>query len=113
MRILVTGATGFIGKNLLKRLTDQYHKVAIHSRKQPNEVDSNLLVFTGELNQFQKEIVAFSPEYVFHLAGSSISPENAEEEGELWSANVLYGNTLLSIIKKIPGLVFVNFSTVG
>lgn len=111
MRILVTGATGFIGKYLLKRLTFQLHTVAIHSRKQLHEVDSNVLVFTGALNQFQKEIIAFSPEYVFHLAGSSIYPKNAEEEVELWSANVLYGNTLLSIIKEIPGLVFVNFTT--
>ena len=111
MRILITGATGFIGQKLLERLIDQHHTLAIHSRKQLHEVDSNVLVFTGVLNQFQKEIIAFSPEYVFHLAGSSIYPKNAEEEVELWSANVLYGNTLLSIIKEISGLVFVNFTT--
>ena len=111
MRILITGATGFIGQKLLKRLTDQYHTVAIHSRKQLQEVDTNVRVFSGALNQFQKEIIAFSPEYVFHLAGSSSYPKNAEEEVELWSANVLYGNTLLSILKEIPGLVFVNFTT--
>ena len=111
MRILITGATGFIGQKLLKRLTDQHHKVAIHARKQLHEVDSNVLVYIGALNHFQKEIIAFSPEYVFHLAGSSIYPKNAEEEVELWSANVLYGNTLLSILKEIPGLVFVNFTT--
>jgi len=111
MRILITGATGFIGQQLLKRLIDQHHTVAIHSRKQLHIVDTNELVFSGELNQFHKEIIAFSPEYVFHLAGSSSYPKNAEEEVELWSANVLYGNTLLSIIKEIPGLVFVNFTT--
>jgi CDP-paratose synthetase len=111
MHILITGATGFIGQKLLKRLTNQHHKVAIHSRKKLHEVDTNVRVFSGELNQFQKEIIAFSPEYVFHLAGSSIYPKNAEEEVELWSANVLYGNTLLSILKEIPGLVFVNFTT--
>ena len=111
MRILITGPTGFIGQKLLKRLTDQQHTLAIHSRKQLHEVDSDVLLFTGELNQFQKEIIAFLPEYVFHLAGSSIYPKNAEEEVELCSANVLYGNALLSIIKEIPGLVFVNFTT--
>ena len=111
MRILITGATGFIGQKLLKRLTDQHHTLVIHSRKQHHEVGTNVRVFSGELNQFQKEIIAFSPEYVFHLAGSSIYPKNAEEEVELWSANVLYGNTLLSILKEIPGLVFVNFTT--
>jgi nucleoside-diphosphate-sugar epimerase len=111
MRILITGATGFIGQKLLKRLTDQQHTLAIHSRKQIHLVDSNVLVFSGELNQFKKEIITFLPEYVFHLAGSSIYPKNAEEEIELWSSNVLYGNVLLSIVKEIPSLVFVNFTT--
>lgn len=111
MRILITGATGFIGQKLLKRLIDQHHTLAIHVRKQLHEVDTNVRVISGELNQFQKEIIAFSPEYVFHLAGSSIYPKNVEEEGELWSSNVLYGNTLLTILKEIPGLVFVNFTT--
>ncbi len=111
MRILITGATGFIGQKLLKRLSDQQYTLAIHARKLPQELDSNVRVFSGDLNQFQKQIIAFSPEYVFHLAGSSIYPKNAEEEVELLSANVLYGNTLLRILKEIPGLVFVNFTT--
>ena len=111
MRILITGATGFIGQKLLTRLKDLHHTLAIHARKQLHEVDSNVLVFSGELNQFQKEIIDFSPEYVFHLAGSSSYPKNKEDEVELWSANVLYGNTLLSIVKEIPCLVFVNFTT--
>jgi len=111
LKILITGSSGFIGKKLLKRLTDQHHTLAIHTRKQLQDVDSNVLVFTGELNKIQKEIIAFSPEYVFHLAGRSIYSNNAEEEFELWSANVLYGNTLLGIVKEIPNLVFVNFTT--
>ena len=111
MRILITGATGFIGQKLLKRLTYQHHTVAIHSRKQPEGINSNVLVFSGELNQFQKEIIAFLPEYVFHLAGSSIYPKNKEDEELLWSSNVHYGNTLLSIVKDIPELIFVNFTT--
>ena len=111
MRILITGATGFIGQKLLKRLTYEHHTVAIHCRKQPEGIDSNVLVFSGELNQFHKEIIAFSPEYVFHLSGSSIYPKNVDEERELWSANVLYGNALLNLVKEIPCLVFVNFTT--
>jgi nucleoside-diphosphate-sugar epimerase len=111
MRILITGATGFIGQKLLKLLTDHNHTVAIHSRNQPEGIDSNVLVFSGELNQFQDEIIAFSPQYVFHLVGSSIYPKNKEDEEVLWSSNVQYGNTLLAIVKEIPELIFVNFTT--
>ena len=111
MKILITGATGFIGQQLLKRLIEQHHTVAIHSRNQPREIDSNVLFFSGELNKFHKEIITFSPEYVFHLAGSSIYPKNKEAEELLWSSNVNYGNTLLSIVKDIQELIFVNFTT--
>ena len=111
MRILITGATGFIGNQLLYNLCVLNHTVAIHSRNKPNELDSRVLVFSGELTQFQDEIIAFSPQYVFHLAGSSIYPKNKEDEEVLRSSNVQYGNTLLAIVKEIPELVFVNFTT--
>ena len=111
MRILITGATGFIGQKLLKLLIDQNHTVVIHSRKQPEGIDSNVLVFSGVLTQFQDEITAFSPQYVFHLAGSSIYPKNKDDEEVLWSSNVQYSNTLLAIVKEIPELIFVNFTT--
>jgi len=111
MRILITGATGFIGQQLLRHFCSLGHSLAIHCRNKPREIDPRVLVFAGALHQFQKEISAFSPEYVFHLAGSSVHPKNTEEEGQIWSANVLYGNTLLGIVKEIPNLVFVNFTT--
>ena len=56
MRILVTGATGFIGNHLTKRLTESGHQVRALVRKQ---TDATLLeqwgveIFRGDLNQME------------------------------------------------------------
>jgi len=60
MRILITGANGFIGKNLLEVLKTkkEYEIIAISSK------DYNLL----EQNQVRKLFKDYSPDAIFHLA---------------------------------------------
>ncbi|VVB58881.1 GDP-L-fucose synthase [Candidatus Anstonella stagnisolia] len=59
MKILVTGATGFIGKSLVPRLKSEGHEVeALHSS------DYDLL----EQSQVRKLFKEHSPDAVFHLA---------------------------------------------
>ena len=111
MRILLTGATGFIGKKLLQNFCELNYKVAIHIRKPLEGINPDVVVFSGELIHHKEEIIAYAPQYVFHLAGSSIYPINFKGEETLWNSNVLYGNTLLNIIREISGLIFVNFTT--
>ncbi len=111
MRILLTGSSGFIGYELLQRLRDLNHELAIHVRTDPTNIESNITVFCGELINFSEQIKDFSPQYVFHLAGKSNYPTNIKEEQELWESNELYGTILLSILKDIPNLIFVNFTS--
>ena len=111
MKILISGATGFIGNKLLNRLSSLNYKLAIHVRSKPTNIETNITVFCGELINFCEQIKDFSPNYVFHLAGSSNYPTSKDDELKLWSSNVLYGNTLLGIVKDISDLVFVNFTT--
>ena len=111
MRILLTGSSGFIGNKLLNRLCELNCEVAIHVRTKPTDFESNITVFCGELINFSKQIKDFSPHYVFHLAGKSNYPTNIKEELELWESNELYGTILLSILKDIPNLIFVNFTS--
>ena len=111
MKILISGSNGFIGNKLLHRLSFLNHKLAIHVRTKPTNIEPNITVFCGELINFSEQIKDFSPHYVFHLAGKSNYPTNIKEEQELWESNELYGTILLSILKDIPNLIFVNFST--
>jgi dihydroflavonol-4-reductase len=73
MKILVTGATGFLGHHLVKRLIDEGNEVRILKEK---DVSLDLLkglkieVFEGDIRDFESVKKAVSGcEIVFHLAG--------------------------------------------
>lgn len=82
MKILVTGANGFIGKNLIAELqatTD--HKVLSYDR----ETDPDLL-----------EVYCAEAEFVFHLAGVN----RPKEQLEFMDGNFGFTSVLLNTLKK-------------
>jgi len=79
MRILVTGATGFIGKNLLPIL--EKHQVFGFGSKDYNLLDSN---------QCNKMFLDTNPEIVIHLAAKSGGIlANKKYSAEYWYHNML------------------------
>ena len=111
MRVLVTGASGFIGRKLVERLVLEKNEVAIYSRKIACDFPEPAKIFAGEINALTESIQSFAPNYVFHLAGLSIYPKNADDRESLWEANVLFGAKLVEILKNNKNVVFVNFNT--
>ncbi len=89
-RILVTGATGFIGRNLTIALIDEGHEVAACDCREPLEYQTGLrfsqinLLDTVGLADFMAN---FRPEVVFHLGartdllGRSVADYSANIEG--------------------------------
>lgn len=111
MRVLVTGASGFIGKHLVERLVQEKNEVAILTRTNTFRFPESIKIFSGKLDELSESIQSFDPGYVFHLAGTSIYPQNNHDLENLWEANELFGVRLLEIIKKCEKVVFVNFNT--
>jgi len=80
MRILVTGATGFLGAHLLKQLSAEDVSVAILIRPQSNRwriehLDINFIKIIGDLKQphiISDAIKNFAPDIVIHLAWSGV-----------------------------------------
>lgn len=75
-RILVTGATGFIGANLVRKLINQNHQVHILKRKKSDiwrikDVISKLDIYDVDLlekEKLSKIIRKIKPNVIFHLA---------------------------------------------
>ena len=74
---LVTGATGFIGANLVRKLLSENHEVHVIVRKDTknlwrvNEVKKKIHIHNGDIlnySELEEIISKTKPNYVFHLA---------------------------------------------
>jgi UDP-2-acetamido-2,6-beta-L-arabino-hexul-4-ose reductase len=82
MKILVTGAKGFIGQNLIERLKENKELTIF-----PYDLDST----SEELEQYTKEC-----DFVFHLAGVN----RPKDEKEFLEGNFGFTSVLLNHLKK-------------
>ncbi len=111
MRILITGSSGFIGSNLVHFFLKYNYQIAILTRNKKSEFNKNIITLDADFTKSKSDILKFSPQYVFHLAGSSKYPSNLEEQQDLWEANLLYGSKLLHILSEIKNVTIVNFNS--
>ena len=77
MKILITGATGFVGRNLLEELLLQGHEVSCLARDPSTLKQTHLAlkVFKGDLQNSEslQNAVVFQ-ELIFHVAGVVTAP---------------------------------------
>lgn len=113
--VLITGATGFVGSHLTKRLVDDGFNVSIihlQSTSLPlsefykSKVKHFLYDGSSEnvLNIFKNS----NPECVFHLASLVLSEHRLQNITPLISSNVLFGCQLLEAMKLIGCNKFIN-----
>ncbi|MBX3207769.1 MAG: NAD-dependent epimerase/dehydratase family protein, partial [Labilithrix sp.] len=79
-KYLVTGATGFLGRHLVRALLDGGHTVSALVRKKGNDLPGEVTQIEGDvLDQASVENALAGCEGVFHCAGKvSRKPEDAE-----------------------------------
>jgi nucleoside-diphosphate-sugar epimerase len=100
MRVLVTGATGFIGSNLVKELVKRGYEVTCLARKTSNIhclEDLNVSIVYGDCtdkDSLRQLPVNFS--YVFHLAGLT----KAKKEEDFFAANADGTENLLDCLSQ-------------
>lgn len=127
VRWLVTGGSGFIGRNLVKRLLDDGHTVTIVDRRRPSgeflaaigsESAERMLVREYDvenmgLPSWRSELIGVG--HVVHLAAVTGLAECREDPEYSFRVNVAATDTLLRALRKMyerPSLVFASSGAV-
>lgn len=118
MNVLVTGATGFIGSHLVRRLLSLNHDVTILIRKKSNTwriadllTNNKLHIVYLEKLSFEKLFADNTYDALIHLAAHYIKKHTDEIDiNSLHQANIIWpANMLYYASKRIP--LFINTGT--
>lgn len=102
MRIMITGASGFIGSCLARVLVAQSHEVSLLCRPGSSldlieDLLNRVQIYQAvcEMEPIKRAFEAAAPEVLVHLASCFIAEHKPEDIPQLISSNVLFGNLLL------------------
>lgn len=91
MKIFLTGATGFIGKNFCKLAVKNGHFIFAPSRQKKTSKDKNIKWLHGDFNKgWKKELL--QSDMLIHLAASGINDVNLTE---IFNTNIFKSTQLL------------------
>ena len=102
---LITGATGFVGSHLARRLVQEGWLVHIVSRADSRFPESEEFahvtnhIYDGSTESMMNCVVQAKPDVVFHLASLFLSQHANEDVNTLIQSNLLFGSQLLEAMK--------------
>lgn len=102
MRTLVTGATGFIGKIVVKQLLERGDTVGTFLRSPNGHISKNVEQFifsndTWRVNEITQYLSDFQPDAIIHLVGNS----KASSMQEMYEINTFQGVRLIEAATHI------------
>lgn len=105
--VLVTGATGFIGTNLIHKLLDSDYNISIFTHKKVNtkhirNIISKLDVHNVDLSNpksVNEKIKKIKPEIIYHLATYGVN-RNQTDDGKIIKTNILGTLNLFNSISQ-------------
>lgn len=118
LKAIITGATGYIGSNLLRYLLSKNWE--LHIIAQPEFGYDNISDIKQEINiiEYDKNInslISFfqkvNPDVVFHLAASVIVNYKPEDVATLIQSNIGFGTEVLEAMKHSDSRIFITTGT--
>ena len=118
-KIFITGATGFIGRHLVRLLTREGYSVGVLARSPSSfahEVGiQNISFFTGDIRSYEDletAFTSFKPDAVIHLVTYYAVMHRADEIGVMLDTNVKGTINLLEAAKESKSVrLFINTGT--
>ncbi|PIR87915.1 MAG: NAD-dependent dehydratase [Candidatus Harrisonbacteria bacterium CG10_big_fil_rev_8_21_14_0_10_45_28] len=117
-KILITGATGFVGSNLARKLLSLGKGEEIHILTRTNsnlwrisdilEKIHNYSVDLLEEEKLKKILESIKPDYIFHLATAGIHGGVSASDRELVETNLIGLINLISALKDVNYKGFIN-----
>lgn len=92
-RLIISGATGYIGIHLTAELVSKYNVYAIVRRRSKLKAlrkyipEQHIIVIDDERNNFYQTIKDVRPKYFVHLAGKFVSNHSQDDMEELLESN--------------------------
>jgi CDP-paratose synthetase len=111
MKLLISGASGYIGSHLLKKIDTNKYELCILVRKQLKDISINSVVIDTTKTGWKKQVHSFNPEVVLHLASHLTSSDDESQIDKLIDANISFGTHLLDALKGTSVNTFINTGT--
>lgn len=115
MRILVTGATGFVGQHLLPYLEKQGHEVyaLVRPSTDGSKVYTNhLYVFEDDIEHLASYLLENHVDGIIHLASLYIAEHKPEDIKNIVTSNVYLGTAVIEAAVKAGVKWFLNAGTI-
>jgi len=115
MKIFITGATGFIGKHLVKKLVAEGHQIAVNLYgNEETPFDSIVKTYQLNENNTANDIAYFKQEAfdgIIHLASLYLTLHKPEDAVKLIDSNVRFSSYVLECAAQAKTKWFLNTGT--
>lgn len=115
---VVTGATGFVGRHLVKHLLDEGWRVQAIVRPTSNcshltDLSEKFSLYTheGSIDALIEQFQTIRPSVVFHLASLFLSDHQPKDVESLIQSNLLFGTQLVEAMTQAGVTALVNTGT--
>jgi len=112
-KILLTGGSGFIGKNILEELSKSYKITSLIRKKKKITIHKNInFLYFKNLNYLDQILKKEKFDIIIHCATHYKKIHNENDIKKMIDANIYLGNIILDNYKNIKFKKFINFTTV-